>query len=95
MDLECGVSADRQTAIVCVDRQLGAAELEQLIENLMACRSEMVPRRRAVMFPGARILVGSGVHRQAAGVGRAMVAVHHPGIGWIGATAENCPPTTT
>lgn len=85
MQLECGVAEDRKTAIVAVDREMGAAELEKLTEDLMACRAELEPRRRPVMFPGSRILMGEGLHLQTDADGRMLIAVHHPGIGWVGA----------
>jgi hypothetical protein len=88
MGFECGVSVDRQTAIISVDREMGAADLEKLTENLMACRAELEPRRRSVMFPGSRILMGAGLHVQAGEDGQILVAVHHAGLGWVGCCIE-------
>ncbi|MDQ1081427.1 hypothetical protein [Pseudoroseomonas cervicalis] len=84
MQMECGIAADRKTAVVTIDRELDAAELEALIEDLMACRAGMEPRRLPVMFPGSRILVGAGFHLQAEDGGKMLAAIHHPGFGWIG-----------
>lgn len=82
--MEAGVSADGLTARVRIDAKLGAADLEETIERLIACRAAMAPTRFARIFPGSRILVGSGVHRQTQD-GKTLICVFHPGLGWVGA----------
>ena len=73
------------SAHVRVDAILGAADLAELINRLMACRQAMAPRRWPVMFAGVRIRLGGGVHRQESDDGT-LIAVHHPGIGLGGGT---------
>jgi len=83
---DCGVSADGLHARVRIDATLCAAALEDLIDSLMACRQAMAPRRQPVMFAGMRIRIGDGVHRQE-GEDGTLIAVHHPGIGWVGTSS--------
>jgi len=79
----CLVSQDGRWASVA-GVELGPAEVEALIWRLAACRAAMVPKRRPVMFEGARIVVGAGLHVQEEADGRLIVAVAHPGVGWVG-----------
>ncbi|MFT8245217.1 hypothetical protein [Roseomonas sp. BN140053] len=85
--IPCLVSRDGTCASVAGVR-LDAAEVEALIWDLAACRAAMVPRRLPVMFDGSRIAVGTGWHVQRDGEG-VMLAVMHPGAGWVGARATN------
>jgi hypothetical protein len=87
MELDCGVSHDRLATRVRVDRVLNAAELEELIWSLVACRADMEPRRLPVMFTGGRIVLGAGLHVQRREDGEVLLAVHHPGLGWVGSNA--------
>lgn len=84
MNMEYGVTPDRTRALVRVDAEMDAAQLEELIARLRDCRAAMAPKRLAVMFPGSRISIGNGVHVQADPAGL-LVAVNDLGIGWIGA----------
>ena len=83
-NMEYGVTPDRTRALVRVDAEMDAAQLEELISRLRDCRAAMAPKRLPIMFPGSRISIGSGVHVQADPAGL-LVAVSHPGLGWIGA----------
>ena len=82
--VEYGVTPDRTRALVRVDAEMDAAQLEELIARLRDCRAVMAPKRLAVMFPGSRISIGNGVHVQADPAGL-LVAVNDLGLGWVGA----------
>ena len=83
-NMEYGVTADGLRAVVRIDAELDAGQIEELISRLRDCRAAMAPRRFPVMFQSSRIAVGEGVHVQHDPAGL-MVSVSHPGLGWIGA----------
>jgi hypothetical protein len=88
MTLTCGVSADGNRARLSFAGEevvtLGPVELEQAIWDLVAARAAMTPTRRPVAFPAMRIVLGEGMHIEDGERGR-LLAIHHPGLGWLGA----------
>jgi hypothetical protein len=88
MTLTCGVSANGDRARISFAGKevvtLAPVELEEAIWNLVAARAAMTPTRRPVAFPAMRIVLGEGMHIEDGEHGR-LLAVHHPGLGWLGA----------
>ncbi|MFH5926424.1 hypothetical protein [Roseomonas xinghualingensis] len=64
---------------------LDAAEVEALIWKLAACRAAMLPKRTGFLFEGSRINLGEAVRVTTDADGRDIIAVMHPGVGWVGA----------
>ena len=89
--VECTVSQDGLQARVALAGGhvlLDVAEVEALAWDLAACRAVMAPRRTTTMFAGSRIAIGAGLHTQREADGRVLVAVMHPGLGWVGSRLE-------
>jgi hypothetical protein len=64
--------------------EMTAIETDEAIWALVAARAVMKPVRRPVFFPAMRIACGNGIHAENGENGR-LLAVHHPGTGWVGA----------
>lgn len=88
MGLSAGVSEDGRQACVMLDGQevvtLDAVELDDAIWELVAARAAMEPLRRPICFAAMRIVAGDGLHVENEENGK-LLAVHHPGLGWLGA----------
>ncbi|MFG1481038.1 hypothetical protein V5F53_20660 [Xanthobacter sp. V4C-4] len=86
------LSEDRQAVRLSLDGEadpaawveLDAAELSQAVERLAALRGNMVPEVVRELDPGARIMaIQDPIWRAVVDDGRIMLAVRHPGLGWL------------
>jgi hypothetical protein len=91
MEITAGVSEDGRQARIQLGwsevATLGPVEMEATIWNLVAARAAMQPPRRPTCFASMRIVLGDGLHAENDVNGK-LLAVHHPGLGWVGVTVS-------
>lgn len=64
--------------------ELGATEVSETVERLAAIRAGMLPEVDRELKPGQRLpAVADPIWRAVVDSGRIMLAVRHPGFGWL------------